>query len=513
MAKNIDIHIKTRGAQQSKQDLDGVAKGAKRTGDSAEKMGKKGQRGAGWLSAAFGKIVGPLGFAAIVTAAIAATVKVAKFFDDLKKKSDEAVRNLQSIRAAFTDLFEAMDAFDEKTRMKVTGEAFGLLKEVSVSKEIGLPVINAYTRQFKSLVESGQLTEEQYQQGLKGMLGYAERHGGAATTDLISIMAGWGMVTPEQQGAFRRQIAAGAAASGLTDEELIGALGRGMPTIKAMGWTPEQAVETIATIARGEVGRKKAGLPAQVLQALMAPQLSNIEKLGIPEEIAQDPQKLLAYLTAMRATMDQKAFTRMLVSIYGMEAGAGVSKLLTAPPRGGIARALVEAAGAEGAKAEQEEERTSRLTQERRKAKAEAAAAEEDLDIKLKEQYETDIRDIGEAKRKRLERREPFRQKFRQWFTTEEVEKEYGAYRKWLDSLSEEEKRAIARRPPLPYPLSTVSPFRREWEKMTAQERFEELTDQPSAATNIHYHNEIITNHNPIAGTNEDRGIGPRVSF
>ena len=57
------------------------------------------------------------------------------------------------------------------------------------------------------------------------------------TPELITLMAGWGMTTPEQQGIFRRQIGAVSSKSGLTEEEIIAALGRGAPTVKAMGWT------------------------------------------------------------------------------------------------------------------------------------------------------------------------------------------------------------------------------------------------------------------------------------
>ncbi len=507
MSKDVNIHIKTPGTQQAKQELEGVSRSTKKLGQTTEQMGAKTSRASKGITGVLKSLIGPLGIAAIATALAAAAVKVAKFFDDLKAKCDEAVRNVQSIRKGYTDLFEAMDAFDERSRQKVTLGTAALLKETAVSKEIGLPIINAYTRQFRGMVESGQLTEEQYQQGLKGMLGYGERHGGAATADLVAIMRGWGMATPEQQGAFRRQIAAGAAASGLTDEELIGALGRGMPTIKAMGWTPAQAVETIATLAAGEVGRKKASLPATTLQGLLAPQVSNIAKYGISEEIAQDPRQLLMQLQLKRGQMDQQKFTRMLTDIYGTEAAAGVSKLLTAP-RGGISRALELAAGAEGAKLEREEERTSRATLERRDARAKAAAMEEDLDVTIKEQYEEDIREIGEAKRKKFKRRRPFSQWVREHYfpkipVSEEAQKEDAAYRAWRESLIPEEEKEI------PWHKG----YRQVWEEMTPQQQFEVLTRQtPTTQTpttvnyETHYHNEII--YTPRVGGDER---GPRI--
>jgi len=484
MSKDVNIHVKSTGTQQVKQELSGV-------GRSAEQMGSRTKRASNWIKEGLKSLVGPLGFAAIATALAAASLKVAKFFDNLKTLCDEAVRNVQGLRKEFAELFEAMDAYDERSRRQITKQTVALLKETAVSKEIGLPIINAYTRQYRDMVESGQLTEAQYQQGLKGMLGYGERHGGVATAELVALMRGWGIVTPEQQGVFRRQISAGAAASGLTDAELIGALGRGMPTIKAMGWTPTQAVETIATIAAGEVGRKRASLPATTLQGLIAPQLTNIAKYGISEKIAQDPQQLLMQLQSMRGQMDQQKYTRMLVEIYGNEAAAGVSKLLTAS-RGGIREAITQAATAEGAAAEQREEQTSRETEERLLAKAEAAVIEENLDVTTREQYEEKIRRIGKARRERLKRREPVRQWIREFFTIgEEAEYEEAARRKWMESLTPEESAAIEEE----Y-LGYAQRYERAWREMTPQERYEGLTRQ-APAIETHYHNEHIINYYP----------------
>ncbi len=487
MAKDVNIHVKTTGAQQTKQDIEGVSRSTEKLGHTTEQTGSKSSRAFKWITDGLKSLIGPLGFAAIAITIAAVAGKIAKFFDDLKTRCDEAVRNVQGIRKEFADLFEAMDAFDEKRRQQITKETAALLKEIAVSRETGLPVINAYVRQFRGMVESGQLTEEQYQQGLRGMLGYGERHGGAATPELVALMAGWGMVTPEQQGVFRRQIAAGAAASGLTDAELIGALGRGMPTIKAMGWTPAQAVETIAVLAAGEVGRKRASLPATTLQGLMAPQEANIAKLGISEAVAQDPQKLLAQLQIMRGQMSQQKFTNMLTDIYGIEAAAGVSKLLTAP-RGGISGVIAKAATAEAVAAEQQEERLSKATQERRDARTKATAMEEDLNIKTKEQYEEDIREIGEAARKRFRRRRPVRQWIEELFTVgEEKEKEMAAFHKWEEELTPEERAAINEK----Y-ISYAQRTWQAWARMMPQERYEALTQQTPSVVNIHYHRDTI---------------------
>lgn len=492
MAKEVNIHVRAKGTQQTKQELDGV-------GRSAEQMGSRTSRAAKWITDGLKSLIGPLGFAAIATALAAAAVKVAKFFDELKKRSDEAVRSLQNMRREFESLFEAMDAFDERSRQRITKQTAALLKETAVSKEISLPIINAYTRQYRDMVKTGQLTEAQYQQGLRETLGYGARHGGAATTELVAIMRGWGMATPEQQGIFRRQIAAGAAASGLTDAELIGALGRGMPTVKAMGWTPAQAVETIATIAAGETGRKRASLPATTLQGLLALQEANLVKYGISEQVT--PQQLLMQLQQKRGQMTQQAFTTMLTDIYGTEAAAGVSKLLTAPRRG-IREAITQAATAEAIAAEQEEERTSRATQERRDARAKARVMEEQLDVTTREQYEEDVREIGEAARETRKRHRPTRQWFEDFFTFgEEKEKEYAAFRTWYENLTSDEKEkfhAVWRK-------GRGTPFDVWQYGLTPQQKYESLVE--GKVPEIHYHHENIMNYFPRYNSDER---GPR---
>jgi len=510
MAKNINIHVKTRGAHQTKRQLDEVGRGAKRVGSETEKMGAKSSRASKWITAGLAKIAGPAGILAVIAAMVTAGTKVAKFFDNLKSQLDESISKIQALRAEFEGLYEAKGAFTEEGRAAVTKEAVSLLKETRVSKQIGLPVIEAYERQFGGLVKTGELSKEAYAQGLKGMLGYAQRHGGAATPELIALMRGWGMATPEQQGVFRRQIAAGAATSGLTDAELITALGRGMPTIKAMGWTPTQAAETIAVLAAGETGRKKASLPATTLQGLLAPQLANIEKLGISEEIGRDPQKLLAHLAVMRGRMDPKAFSQMLTQIYGTEAAAGVYKLVGAP-RGGIRGALAQAAGAEGLKAETEEERTSRETLQRITAGGEAAALEESLNRTREHQYRREIRRIGAEKQRALaEYEEPVWQYAREVLTIgKEKEKEQAAIRAWVEQLSPEERVALLGeyREPL---MSEYDALRAAWKAKTYEEQYEALVGTPptpvgAGPVTINYNNNII--YHPRFGSDER---GPR---
>jgi len=498
MAKNVNIHIKTPGARESKEQLNTVGQAAERVGGKTEQAGVKAKTSGERFKEAIGKMIGPLGLAAIAGGAAAAAVKVAKFFDDIKARADAAVDKVQGVRAAFDDLFEALDAFDEKSREAVTKSTAGLLQETAVPATTGLPIINAYTRQFKGMVDSGQLTQEQYQRGLKGMIGYGARHGGAATADLISIMAGWGITTPEQQGEFRRMIAAGAQSSGLTDAELIGALSRGMPTIKALGWTPQEAIESIGVLSAGEAGRKKTSLPGTTIQALGAPQTTAFEKYGIPEHLAEDPRQLLLYIRNMRATMGQDEYYRMLTKPYGPEGAAGVYKLVAAD-REGIGEAIERAAGPKGAAAEAAEERARLTTLESIDARAKAIVLQQELDMTAEEKYMRGVRDIGEAYQERMKRRRPISELWLQTTHLKAGEKEHAAYLMWLESLTDKERESIRRERRVgPYGVTT-DPFFMHWEQMSAREHYESLTGAQQRPVNVtHNYNKNII-YNPVA--------------
>ena len=220
MAKEVNIHVKTTGTGQVQQDLQQVTQSANKVSENVEQMGSRSSRALEWFASGIKSLAGPLGFAALAMAVSNVAGKISQFFSDLKNRCDEAVSKLQNLRKGFEGVFEAMDAFNEKSRKQVTKETTELLRKTSVTPEIGLPVIEQYARQFR-----GKLAPEQYQQGLGGMLGYAARHGGTATPELITLMGGLGMTTPEQQGAFRRQIGAVSKTSGLTEEDIINVAG------------------------------------------------------------------------------------------------------------------------------------------------------------------------------------------------------------------------------------------------------------------------------------------------
>jgi len=512
MAKDINIHVRTPGAAESKQQLDGVSQSAQKIGDSTEQMGSRSSRAMDWFMTGLKSLAGPLGFAALATAAATTAIKIAQFFDSVKTKSDEAVRNLADVRKEFADLFEAMDAFDEKSRQKITLDVAKLLQQTAVPKEIGLPIINQYTRQFKGEVDAGRLTQAQYDEGLQGMLGWGARHGGAATPELIQLMAGWKMTTPQQQGEFRRMLTAAAGPAGLQEEDLITSLGRASPTALAMGWTPQQTVEAMAIIAQGEVGRKKAAMPATTIEAIGAPQIPSAETMGItgkgPEkqfekkfkELAKTPQALFDYLQQTTAGMSQQDRYNTLSAFYGAGATPGVLKLMGAD-RGLIGGLITGAAGPGGIAAEQAEEQARMGTLEAKRAKAAAVALKYYTEVEPEEVSAESVRAIGKEKRKIYLRKQPVLQKLMDKFIIgEEAESEYGAYRAWLEKLPPEELKAIYKK----YPLMNITtegivpPGRKAWLQMTEEQKMQSLIkgeDRGENQTiNIHYHNETIYN-------------------
>jgi hypothetical protein len=223
MAKDVNIHIKATGGGEAKQQLEGVAGAAQKTGTGVQDMGAKALVGSGWVQKALSFLAGPLGFAGIAGAVAGVTIKIAHFFDEIKTRSDEAVQQVQKIREAYKELFQVMDEFSEKGRQALTLETLSLFQKVAITKEEGLPVVSAYVRAFQPVLKRGEITKPQYDQGLEQMLRYAGRQGIAAIPQMIDIMAGWGMVTPQQQGAFRRMVTEASQAAGLPEEQLVGA--------------------------------------------------------------------------------------------------------------------------------------------------------------------------------------------------------------------------------------------------------------------------------------------------
>jgi len=493
MSKDVNIHVKTTGVPETADDLKAVGRSAEHVGDSVQTMGDKAQSGSSRFINGIKNIIGPLGFMAVLSIVGKAAGAISSFFDTLKNRCDEAVQKVSEVRAAFATLFEVMNAFDEKSKKQVSKETAELLKETSVSAKIGVPIIAEYARQFKPAVEQGEITDKQYQQGLRDMLGYGERHGQEATPELITLMGGMGMTTPEQQGAFRRQITGLSGKTGLEDKDVIETLGRSMPTIKAMNWSPEQALSVVGTVAQGEIGRAKTTLPAATLEALVNPNTADLKKkYGISPESASDAQSLFNQVALKSQNMNGQAKLEMLQGIYGA-AAPGISKLI-ASPQGELIESLRQAAGPKGEQAEAVEEAGSRSTMERINAQKDAQLMLEKLKNSTPPmEYKKRVREIGEEKREAYRIKQPLRQKLREAVLSDSEEKESAAMRSWWESLSKEEQETI---------LNTYKSNKSYWDSRTPEEQYNMLLDEDNNAqsaksspgpstVNIHYSNDM----------------------
>jgi hypothetical protein len=507
MAKDINIHLKVKDSEEARRLLDGFSQDVQKIGGSVEQMGSKTSAASNFLGSFASRLTGLF----TLTGIVAAGVKVAQFFDTIKTRSDEAVRNLENVRKGFEGLFEAMGAVDEKSRQGIMSKSAGLMKETGTTAGVEIPIETAYAKAYKGQVESGQISQQQYDTGLKGMLNWGALHPGTAATELIKMMPGWGMNTPEQQGGFSRMVSAAAEKSGLQEADIVEALSRSQSSAMMMGWTPKETLNAIAVIASGESGRQKTTMPAQAIEALGAPQIPDAAKLGelfgIKSErqqkmfgkklAAQTPQDLNESVRQVTANMAPLDRTKFLTAFYGGSAKA-VSKYWTAGPD---YAGLEQAAGPAGAATSQEQ-------QFKRMETDEAKNAQKDAEIlliksrKTRTQKEMErIREIGDEAHKEFQITEPGIQTPRDILLGMEGEKEDAAMRKWIYSLSPEKRAEIIKnykgnlataKVPLMDMFAPVEFQKLEdtYNRMSTEEKFKGLMQRSSNVT-IQYNNVI----------------------
>ncbi|MCE5184929.1 MAG: hypothetical protein LLF76_02245 [Planctomycetaceae bacterium] len=444
--------------------MSGIGNAAGQSSQKTEQAGSKMASGFAAVKKAVLAVVNEV--SAIATAFVAAAVFVAKFYDDLKTKNDEAVKQVQELRKSYEDLFDVLGASDEASRQQVVKESTELLADTRVSKETGIPIIASYNRQFKDTMR-----DDEFEKGIRGMLSFGALHGGQATPAMIDIMAGWGMNTAARQGEFRRMVS---AVPGLEEDDVIAALGRGMPTIRAMGWTPEQAIANVGILSRGEAGRMRSAMPATTFEAIAGAQTEKaIKDYGIKKELAEDPLALYNELDRRVDSMSQKDAYKTLQEVYGGGA-KGVWKLMTSD-RSAVQNALERARGPEGVRDEDKEFKDYLYTLEAITAGSEAAKDKAKQDVTAEETFRAEVRSQGEEYRKVLERRQPVRQGLYQFFTPKGVEQEHAAYQQWLGNLSDEERQAVRDTQRQAWSEGYSDPFVAAWQRKGPQGQYEAL--------------------------------------
>ncbi len=85
--KDINIHIRAKGAEDAKRQISGVAQTTGQVGDKAQETGSKSEQGFGKVKGALTALMGPLGFAGLFALLGAGARKVAAFFDDLARRA------------------------------------------------------------------------------------------------------------------------------------------------------------------------------------------------------------------------------------------------------------------------------------------------------------------------------------------------------------------------------------------------------------------------------------------
>ena len=193
----------------------------------------------------------------IIAIGIFLLYKYAQFQDNIKRLSDEHIEKVIKFRSEYISLFEVMDAFDEPNRQRIMYETLELFKKAAITSEVGLPIIEEYTRQFADLVKKGYITKEQYDQGLLHMLQYASLYGRECTPKLIRIMSQRGIIEPEKQGAFGRMMVIGAKIAKVSLKEFMDEYEKCLPSFKKMDWTDQKTIEFVAVILAPETPSKK----------------------------------------------------------------------------------------------------------------------------------------------------------------------------------------------------------------------------------------------------------------
>jgi hypothetical protein len=279
MAKEVNIHVKTTGAGEAKQQVDSL-------GQSVEEMGAKTSRAGGWMKEAFTALVGPLGIAALVSFAVAGIRKLIAAFDDMKKAASEAVHEMANQQRAAASFFEAMDAYSGPQRKAALTQARGVQARTGLPFEESKQLLEAQKRTFGEI--NPQATDQ--------FAAYSRLHAGTtATTDLIRWMGESGVKTPERQGQIMRMISAVSSSAKLKDEDLIQALASRGERLRSLGWSPEQAITNVGK-AIGGLSSSEANRALRGLFESLTVSEETAKKLGVPKNIRDSEQATLEWI-------------------------------------------------------------------------------------------------------------------------------------------------------------------------------------------------------------------------
>jgi len=476
MSKDINIHVKTQGTEQAKQELNQVAQ-------ATEGMGAKTSRAAGWIKEAFTALVGPLGIAAVVALVVAGISKIIAAFDDMRRASAEAVQELANQQRAAASFFEAVNAYTSPQRKAAMAQARHLQMTTGIPYADAMRVLESQQRTF------GEINPQSSEQ----FAAYSKLHAGPQTGDLISWMGESGIKTPEQQGKIMRMIAAVSEHNNLKDEEIITALKTQGERFRYLGWTPEQTIENLGKVLVPNQGTR--GIQ-QLFGAIEKFTPDEALKMHAPPQVAASEQARWNFLKNKAAVMSPEKRSEFLNSIFGTAAPT-INKLLFEPTSPDLQRAISYAATPQAAEEDAANFRKYQQTAEARGERAGAVKGFLNLTTRPKAEIDAEYRSYGES--------------YLEWLSVND--------RKLYESIKfalpeEKEKQAAAKALFLKTEREFTPPGQEplKWEDLNPEQRLSEIrrgAEELSMQniTNNDFHTEHNINYYPTTG---DRLTGPR---
>ncbi len=463
--KNINIHIRAKGADHTKREVDSVAGSTRKMGRTTEDTGSK-------MQSVFGKLTGMLGFTGLATAAVAAGKKIVQALNDIKAAANDAVKSLAELQTQAMDLFEAFEAYGPSEQKEALEMAYKLTFETGLDLQAAQSLLAEYKRAYGKIDL----------QGVRQFAAWEATPGGAPTAPLVRWMSAEGISSPEQQGQILRMISTVAKQAGLKDQELAEAITLRSTDFRALGWTPEQAIKNLGTVLSGVSGREARRAISGLGTGFMAFTEEKAREYRMPPQTAGDIQARMAWAAKTLSKASPAKQAQIAKDLFGQEAAPFVTKLLTMQMPAETLEAIEFARSA--AAAEQSEQTLQEFLQTPQGilAKAKAQRGIMGLDVLQEETYEAAIRDFGAGRLNWLKRRDRLNYEIIKMAFLSEGEKEQASMEAWAG-----------------YQAGTfggpTGPYYKQWRGMEPQEQWEALEAMPSGGAQItienHYHNDI----------------------
>jgi hypothetical protein len=492
MSKDVNIHVKTTGTQQSTGELNQVAQ-------ATEEMGAKSSRAAGWLKEAFTALIGPLSIGIVAGFIVAGVRKIISAFDDMKRATAEAVQNMASLQRSAGSFFEAMDAYSSKNRRAALAQARGVQAATGLPFEASMQLLEAQKRTF------GEIQPAATEQFAAYQLVHAMPS--SAITDLVRWMGASGIKTTDQQGRIMRMISTVAKKSNLQEEDIITAISSRSERFRAMGWSPEQTITNIGKALSGVSPAESGKAMRGMFEALESFDEAKAREMRAPPQIAKNEQARLEWLKTKAAGLPLERRIALLRQAFG-PSYPYINKMIFEPTSPEMQKALEYAASPEAAQEEQKRAAEYRGTAEVTLEQAKGGAGLFELNVSRKEELKTAIREYGKQYLEYIRRADRLKYEKLQ-LLPEEYRYERAALELWQQIQPE----IMVETPALGLPgMPGGIPAGRHlekpgWGNLTEEERLAGV-EQAARTVNINY----ITNFNyfPIQGSAGDRDIGPR---